>query len=316
MSDTEKTTSPYLVLVANDQEWEGRSLESILGPHGFAVVHAHTGRQTLDLARRTRPDAIIVDVGMPDIDGMEVCRRLRGEGQITAGTPVVVTTAGPAGRAQKLAAYKAGAWEFLGHPMDSEALLLKLRNFVEAKRESDRYREICLLDQASGLYNVRGLSRRAQEIGADASRRHVPLACVAVAALADGASPADLDAMEASVTEYVGETFRRTARNSDVLGLLGHAEFGVIAPETEAQGALRLLERLQAAMESAPLSIEGTPRPLRVKAGYYAVPDYAQSSVDAVEMLMRAAAALRKAKAADPAASVVAFEDLPAREAH
>ena len=77
MLDIDKTTAPPLVLIANDQEWSARSLESILGPQGYAVVRAHTGRQAIDLAWRTHPDAIVIDSGMPDIGGVEVCRLLR-----------------------------------------------------------------------------------------------------------------------------------------------------------------------------------------------------------------------------------------------
>lgn len=335
MLDAEKPATPYLVLVANDQEWEGRSLESILGPCGFAVVHAHSGRQTLELARRTQPDAVILDAGMPDLDGFEVCRRLRREMRASDSTPILVTTAGPAGRAQRLDAYRAGAWEFFGHPLDTDALLLRLATFARAKREADRFREASLLDQRTGLYNVRGLARRAQEIGADASRRRTPLACVAIAAspdLADVEAPSAAgaavgsaidavdfldvgDAPAVRIAEHCGAAFRRTARHSDVIGILGHGEFGVIAPETEARGAVRLLERLQRAIEAEPVPLEGERRPLRVRAGYHAVPDFATSPIDAVEMLMRAATALRHAKTRARAAPVIAFDEVP-RQIH
>jgi len=54
---TPRATRPLLVLIANDQEWSARSLETILGPHGYAVLRTYNARQTLDLARRVRPDA-------------------------------------------------------------------------------------------------------------------------------------------------------------------------------------------------------------------------------------------------------------------
>ena len=87
---------PPLVLVANDQEWSARTLESVLGQAGFAVVRAYTGRQAVDVARRTQPDAVILDVGMPDIGGIEVCQLLRTEVGLSQSTPIVMTTAGPA----------------------------------------------------------------------------------------------------------------------------------------------------------------------------------------------------------------------------
>ena len=68
-----------LVLVANDQEWSLRSLESILQPHGYEVLRAYTGRQALERARAARPDVIILDSEMPDMRGLDVCRALRAE---------------------------------------------------------------------------------------------------------------------------------------------------------------------------------------------------------------------------------------------
>src|SRR6185503_20837807 len=68
--------TPPLVLLASDQEWSTRSLESVLGPHGFASVRAYTGRQALELIRRTHPDVVIIDSGMPDIPGVDLCQQL------------------------------------------------------------------------------------------------------------------------------------------------------------------------------------------------------------------------------------------------
>src|SRR5579864_9776616 len=69
MSENEKPSRPPLVLLANDQEWSARSLESILGPNGYAVLRAYTGKQVLDLARSAQPDLVIMDIRLPDMDG-------------------------------------------------------------------------------------------------------------------------------------------------------------------------------------------------------------------------------------------------------
>lgn len=289
---------PPLVLIANDQEWSTRSLESVLGPQGYASVRAYTGRQAIELARRVHPDVIILDAGMPDISGIEVCQRLREDLEFPRSTPVIVTTAGPASRAQRLEALRAGAWEFLSQPIDAESLLLKLDLFVQARREIDRSREESLLDAPTGLYNVRGLARRAREIGAEATRRRSPLACVAISPVSETgeASPDELDAR---IAEHVSAVCRRTARGSDAVGRLGRAEFAIIAPSTDHEGAVRLVQRLKEQVEAIPVVLDGAARQVRFKAGFCAVPDFAQSSVDAVELLLRAASALRQARGTD-----------------
>jgi len=235
MAHRDKAHSPPLVLIANDQEWSARSLESILGPSGYSVVRAYTGQQALERARTAQPDLIILDAQMPDIHGFEVCRMLRNDPRFSATTPIVITTSGPSGRTQRLEAYRAGAWEFLGQPLDGEALLLKLTTFLQSKLEVDGMREESLLDAGTGLYNMRGLSHRAHEIGADAFRRRDPLACVVFSPEPEGNGSGDpTDEEIQRLAEQVGQLFKRTGRASDAIGRLGHAEFGVIAPATSA----------------------------------------------------------------------------------
>ena len=302
-ADHGRELSPPLVLLASDQEWSTRSLESVLGPHGFASVRAYTGRQALELIRRTHPDVVIIDSGMPDIPGVDLCLQLRNDPEFPSSTPVIMTTAGPASRSQRLDAYRVGVWEYLSLPVDAEALILKLSAFVRAKREIDRSREESLLDDATGLYNVRGLARRARELGADASRRHAPLACVAITALGTEGG----EELDPRLAEEIGELCRRTARSSDAIGRLGKTDFAILAPATDAAGAVRLAERLR---EGAALALGGN-EPHEIRAGYCAYQDFSTSPVDAVELLLRAATALRHARASEEA-RISGYQEVPA----
>ena len=314
MANRDKTpaASP-LVLIANDQEWSARSLESILGPSGYAVVRAYTGQQALERARTSQPDIIILDAQMPDIHGFEVCRALRSDPRFSSTTPIVITTSGPSGRTQRLEAYRAGAWEFLGQPLDGEALLLKLHTFLQSKRQVDLLREENLLDSGTGLYNMRGLARRAREIGSDAIRRREALACVVFAPDTEMEN-VDEDAPEEELlrmSDQVGAVFRQVGRVSDAIGRLGPTEFAVIAPATGADGAVRLVNRLGGAVEATRIPVRGGERSVRVKAGYCAVPDFAESPVDAVELLLRATTALRDLRSGGETDRVRAFEQVP-----
>ncbi len=312
MAYREKTSAPPLVLIANDQEWSARSIESILGPSGYSVVRAYTGQQALERARASQPDIIILDAQMPDMHGFEVCRALRSDPRFSSTTPIVITTSGPSGRTQRLEAYRCGAWEFLGQPLDGEALLLKLATFLESKRQVDILREENLLDSGTGLYNMRGLARRARELGADALRRREALACVVFAP--ESAMEEDEDAPGEEVlrlSDQVGAVFREVGRGSDAIGRLGPSEFAVIAPATGADGALRLVDRLGGAVEATRIPVRGGERSVRVKAGYCAVPDFADASVDALELLLRATTALRDLKRGGEGDRVRSFEQVP-----
>jgi diguanylate cyclase (GGDEF)-like protein len=312
MANREKAPSAPLVLIANDQEWSARSLESILGPSGYSVVRAYTGQQALERVRTAQPDLIILDAQMPDVHGFEVCRQLRNDPRFSATIPIIITTSGPSGRTQRLEAYRAGAWEFLGQPVDGEALLLKLATFLQCKREVDGLRDESLLDQGTGLYNMRGLARRAHEIGADAFRRRDPLACVVFAPQAEGSDAGESSDEELQrIAEQVGQLLKRVGRSSDAIGRLGQSEFAVIAPATGTEGVLRLVRRLGGSIESSPIPVRGGERSLRVQAGYCAVPDFAESTVDAVELLLRATTALRDLKRGGDSEQVRGFDQAP-----
>ncbi len=314
MNDRDKASRPPLVLIANDQEWSARSLESILAPNGFAVLRAYTGQQALDRARTAQPDLIILDAQMPDMHGVEVCRSLRDDPRFSGTIPIVITTSGPSGRAQRLEAYRAGAWEFLGQPLDGEALLLKLQTFIRAKFEIDRVRDESLLDQLTGLYNMRGLAKRAREIGSEAYRRHHALACIVFSPDPEQVDSEQLsEDIAARVAERVGDIIRRSGRASDAIGRLGRSEFAVIAPATEAEGAVRLMQRLGQSIESQSVNLGEVEKKLKIRAGYCAVPDFAESSVDAVEMLLRATTALRHLRAEGNGERIRAFEQVPVK---
>ncbi len=287
MTEREPSRRKPLVLIANDQEWSARSLESILAPNGYAVLRAYTGLQALERARIERPDLVILDAQMPDIHGVEVCRQLRQDPRFSATTPILITTAGPSGRAQRLEAYRAGAWEFLGQPLDGESFLLKLNTYLASKVEADRLRDESLLDQPTGLYNMLGLSKRAREIGSEVFRRRQALACVVFSRpRAASGEPEDSDS-----TREFGQALREFGRGSDAVGRLGEGEFAVIAPDTESIGAVRLFERIERMFDG--MTPAGTAQP-PFRAGYCAVADFSVSGLDAVELLLRATSALRQ----------------------
>jgi PleD family two-component response regulator len=303
MSETDGPTRPPLILIANDQEWSARSLATILEPRGYAVLRVYNGRQTLDMARSVQPDAIILDVRLPDLSGFDVCRQLYAERHVVAGTPVLLTTSDPINRTQQLAGLKVGAWDFMSQPLDGEVLLLKLSTYVRSKREADALRADGLLDASTGLYSSRGLVRRAREIGAEALRRGDALACLAFT------PEPPHEEVTVRIAEHLGGILSRTARVSDATGRLGQAEFAIVAPSTGSAGAVRLAERVRDAVAATPLESRADGEVVHVRAGYCAVQDFSASAVDALEMLVRAASALRHGPAEGPIAEIRSFDD-------
>lgn len=315
MTDAGLTPRPPLILLANEHEWAARSLETVLGPHGYAVLRAYTGRQLLGLVRSAQPDLIMLDVRLPDMRGVDVCRALRDDPHFPEETPIIFTSSGTPGREERLEAFRAGAWEFVSQPLDTEMLLLKLDAYMRGKRAVDRLRDESLLDQATGLYNMQGMVRRAREMSADAQRLHTPISCVAFTPVATAGTEPAPPALTDLMIEHLGAIVRRTGRASDAIGRLGPTEFAIIAPATEEPGAIRMMERIEASLSEALATPDGIAQRVELRAGYCSVPDGARSAVDAVEMLLRANTALRHARDAQRGEEIRAFDDSSVRYA-
>lgn len=231
---TQNSDDSPLILIANDQEWTARAVESILVSNGYQVVRAFTAREATELAEARDPDLLILDLQLPDYSGIELCRRLRADPRFGPLLPVIITTAGPSGRQQRLAAYAAGAWEFYGQPLDAEALLHKVATYHQTYRKLRRLRQDALMDGETGLYNRVGLVKRATELLGDARRSGREIACVAWSV------PTPFEGMQ-----EVGAGLRRQARASDAFGRLSGSEFAAVALDTDLDGAQHFADRVQ-----------------------------------------------------------------------
>ena len=118
-----------LLLVEDDPQLR-RALALTLRSRGYSVTDVGDGASALDLLARSRVDAVILDLGLPDIDGIDVIRRLRPG----LSTPIVVLSA-RRDQSDKVAALDAGADDYLTKPFGIEELLARLR---AAERRSGR----------------------------------------------------------------------------------------------------------------------------------------------------------------------------------
>jgi diguanylate cyclase (GGDEF)-like protein len=283
---------PPVVLIVDDQEWSTRSLESILAPSGFAVMRSFTARNGLERAHAHLPDIVILDVDLPDGDGFELCRTLRADPKLGERTPILISCPERPTRQQRLDAFRAGAWDVIGYPVDAEELVFRLDAYAKAKFESDRRQDAGLIDESTGFYNLKGLQRRADELSSWAYRASAALACVVFAPVL---SAEDVEAVHADVLQAVSQALRAAGRRSDVIGRLGQSEFAVLAPSTDAEGAVRLAERLGGAIRSRGQS--GTGAKVELRAGYDAVANARETPATGKDLLRHATIALRKSRA-------------------
>lgn len=110
------------ILIVDDERAIRRFLRLILEAHGYAVLEAVDGQEALQLTATQRPDLLLLDLGLPDIDGVEVLRRLRE----WTGVPVIVLSVREQ-EEDKIAALDAGADDYLTKPFGAGELLARIR---------------------------------------------------------------------------------------------------------------------------------------------------------------------------------------------
>ena len=140
MSEPEKTTQAT-VLIVDDESAIRDSLRMVLEYEGLNVVEASSGDQGLQQVRRVQPDAVLLDIKMPELDGLQVLQLLRERGYEM---PVIIIT-GHGDISTAIEATRKGAFDFFEKPLQRDRVLLSLRNALESYR----------LQQESQTYQVR-----------------------------------------------------------------------------------------------------------------------------------------------------------------
>jgi CheY-like chemotaxis protein len=127
---------PFTILVIDDDALVLSTLAELLRAHGHLVIHAAKGRDGLDLTRAERPDLILLDHHMPDMDGLAVLDALKSDA-VTRSIPVVVAcTSGTAAEANRLV--KAGCIGFIPKPFEPGTLAGLVAEFLRATVARDR----------------------------------------------------------------------------------------------------------------------------------------------------------------------------------
>ena len=287
------TASPEaaaLILVAAVPGHPARRLGRVLADHGHRVVWASEPEQARELASALQPDCIMIDSGMGMGGVAPFAWSLLSEFRIDLSTPILLVTDGMPTPSDRLAAIKTGARACIDGGMDDAEMVDSVNAYVQLKHETDGILADRLLDPRSGLYNLRGLARRIMELGAHAVRHHFPLACVALSVEVGPEAP---EAATRLALTRCAPALQGVGRRSDSIGRIGPREFVVVAPDTDAIGAVKLARRLSDALRTAANGAGLAPGTIRVSGGYDAVPDLAYAPTEAPTILTRAMSAVR-----------------------
>jgi diguanylate cyclase (GGDEF)-like protein len=226
---------------------------------GYRVFTAENGREAVELARETLPDLVILDVMMPEMDGLEACRLIK-EDATTHDLPVIFLSARDETE-MKVNGLTLGANDYISKPFKAEELLARVEVAMRMKRERDRLRlseaearataeiaqERAMADALTGLLNRYGLQRVLAHEYAEAHRYARPLSCLMI----------DLDNFKTindtfghmagdMALKQVALILTQVVRGSDMVSRYGGDEFLVLLPETDIEGADALAEKVRA----------------------------------------------------------------------
>jgi two-component system cell cycle response regulator len=248
------------VLVIEDEADIRQLLRTMLEREGFSVTEAMLGRDGVRLFHQKQPNLVILDVGMPDLDGWQVLERIRDMSDV----PVLMLTALGTER-DKVRGLNSGADDYLTKPFDSQELrarlhvgqrILDLQDKLIAAGEELLFR--ATHDNLTGICN-RGVildtirrERSRQDRGGNAF-------AIVLADLDHFKYVNDTHGHLAgdAVLQEVARRMTNFIRPYDAVGRYGGEEFLIVVPSSDAMGALGLSERIRHGIEATPILADG-----------------------------------------------------------
>jgi diguanylate cyclase (GGDEF)-like protein len=247
------------VLVVDDDPDYMRVVLAYFKEEPYEVLTARDGLDALRIVEEESPDLILMDVLMPKMDGIEVCKALKHEERFQRyrHIPVIIFTS-LADLASKVKGIQAGADDFLVKPLDKDLLKERVKSLIEAKEQFEKmlasYRDLekdSTHDPLTGLYNRRYMDEALVREFKNAARfnRHISLLMVDIDHFKNyndthGHQEGD------HLLQGLAQVLKETVRDVDVVARFGGEEFVVILPETPSDMAMVAAERIRVGANS------------------------------------------------------------------
>ncbi|MDT8445657.1 MAG: PleD family two-component system response regulator [bacterium] len=256
-------TAPARILIVDDTQKNIQLLGTLLRKENFLLNVAYDGEQAIEIARKLKPELILLDIMMPGIDGYETCARLKALEE-TQEIPVIFLTAKTEVR-DIIRGFEVGAVDYVTKPFNAVVLLSRVRTHLKLRRaqmelaeKNAALEEMVMIDGLTGLYNHKFIFEVLSKQIADSERYGRPMSVIMF----------DLDHFKRVNDNYghqvgdevlvkVAACIKSSVRQADLAGRYGGEEFLVVLPNTSLEDAARVAEKIRSAIASIPWDHEG-----------------------------------------------------------
>ncbi len=258
------------ILIVDDHEDNIEVLRVRLESWGYGIDSCFNGMEALAYVEKTPPDLILLDVMMPEISGIEVARRIKGNKALPF-IPIIMQTALDS-TDDKVEGLEAGADDYITKPIDFAELKARLRSMLRIKRlqealeerekelleVNERLRFMSQTDGLTGLDNRRHLNDRIDEMFQHAQRLNEPFS-LAMCDLDKFKSVNDTYGHQAGdeVLKQLARILKDEAREIDRVGRYGGEEFMFLLPGTVLDAAVTFAERVRKRIEANTFTFDG-----------------------------------------------------------
>ena len=241
MVSTVKKETPFQILVVEDDPNTADMLTSYFSSLGYEVSHAAWGQDALTIAAENTPDLILLDIHLPDIDGYEVCTRLRSRRR-TRHTPIIFLTERRE-RRDRLTGLELGAIDYLTKPFDIQEIRYRVRNIL---RHCDME---ALLHPITGLPTSILIQEQLERVKQHSELSVVGLSLQEMKAFGDVYGFVTHDDVLRAVALILRNTAPEIMRQDPFVGQLGDYQFLMVVTEAKRYLAMgRLHQRLDEAI--------------------------------------------------------------------
>ena len=251
--------SEFLILMVDDVSQNLQVLGSVLDRAGYGTTSAANGQKALERVESTMPDLILLDLMMPDMNGLDVCEILHSQPH-TRDIPIIMLTASTESR-HLVSAFQSGALDYITKPYRVPELLARVKTHLQLKKYREQLQkalsdleQLVITDALTGIPNRRHLFECAAKQLQQAKLHQRPLSLLML----------DVDhfkkindnyghAVGDEVLKLVANNLEKSLRQEDCLSRFGGEEFVAILPNTDIEEAIVIGERVR--LNLAELSI-------------------------------------------------------------